>query len=121
MAAAGIRTMLAECLRGQAAWREGKAAEYPDDRRNAASADALRRLAEHVEALPEGDANLAVLSALHEPYHLDVFSPGEEASYMLGRFGFDGAPGDFDHFLGQLVEAEAGDSVEREHEDGEVA
>jgi len=113
-----FRRVLAEHLRNQAAWRAGKADEYPEDARNARSAAALEALAEHVERLPDTDANLRLLAAVHESYASDVFSPSEEGAALISRFGFDQEePRDrFEQFLSQLASADTIEAVETDHE-----
>jgi hypothetical protein len=104
------RDAIVEYLRGQASWRAWKAEEYPEDARNARSAEHLTALAEYVQQLPDNDENLrklevAVVDAV------DVWMPGERAAWLVSRFGFD-APvpvEDFGEFLAELAETEIGD------------
>jgi hypothetical protein len=50
------RQELLDSLESQAEWRDRKAVEYPDDRRNSNSAQALRQLATQLETIPVSDA-----------------------------------------------------------------
>lgn len=80
---------LAEYLRSQSHWRSMKAEEYPEDARNRRSADALDRLAAHVETLGEDDPRLRALDAYGCFYFTPgLFQPGEEASRFVSQLGF---------------------------------
>jgi hypothetical protein len=117
--AATIRQRLADYLREQAAWRDEKAAEYPDDRRNQRSAQHLRGLAAYVDRLPDDDPNLRALAAVQEGYGVsEVYVPGENARYLLSRFGFHDDVTDLRGFLDALVSAEVGDNIDLHHEEG---
>jgi hypothetical protein len=84
MEAVMSREGLYEYLENVAAWRQGKAAAYSDDHRNARSVAALMSLGEYVHA----DASDAVIASL-EHFEPDVFIPGEEADRIVARYGFD--------------------------------
>jgi hypothetical protein len=58
------RAFLVEDLRRQAEWREGKAAEYPEDDRNARAAKTLRHLAALLEQEDLSNADKARLDKL---------------------------------------------------------
>ena len=111
-----IRSRLSAYLRQEAAWRDEKAVEYPDDPRNERSAQALRALADHVDGLSDGDENGRALEALQERYALDIFAPGDESEYLITRLGFHGD--DYDAVLRQLVEAEVGAAVDQRLDEG---
>ena len=85
------RRALRDYVEEQARWRSQKASEYRGDRRNVASSDALRELADYVGRLPDSDGRLQVLAQLRDVLMPDgdVFMPGEEGSEMISRFGFD--------------------------------
>ena len=104
------RRALAEAVKGQAEWRQRKAEEYPDDRRNARAAEALEGLAAHVLTLPDDDDRLRNLTMLVGGR--DIFVFGQQASQALGRFGFDGPGEDADSFLDYLVGLAAEDEFE---------
>ena len=55
---------LADYVRGQASWRRTKAAQFPDDPRNASSANALERLALFIDDLQPTDRDLVELIEL---------------------------------------------------------
>jgi hypothetical protein len=49
------RSLLLDRITGQAEWRDEKAKQYPDDERNAQSAESLRQLAQHLSNIPVSD------------------------------------------------------------------
>ena len=99
-----IRTALADYLNDQAAWRQGKADEYPEDPRNQRSAKALRQLAQYVLSLPSGDERLRMLAAL-DWVAWGRFVPGAEAGRVVARIGFDLGPSDIDALLTRFTDA----------------
>ena len=101
-----MKELLARYVDGQAAWREAKADEYPDDPRNTRSAKALHELAGHIRALPDNDPNVAELERLHGGYRLDVFRPCTEGNRLVSRYGFNVPGDDHDGVLAALVEVE---------------
>ena len=113
-----VRARLAAYLRQEAQWRDGKAVDYPDDPRNARSAETLRALADHGDGLPEDDADFRALEAIQERYALGVFAPGEEAERLISKLGFHAPVEDHEAVLGQLVEAEVGEAVDQQVEEG---
>jgi hypothetical protein len=80
---------LAEFVRDQASWRRTQAQRFPDDARNAQSADALEQLAMHVEALPDSNRHLIELVELNAFDDASHFTGGEEARRAIARWGFD--------------------------------
>ena len=91
--------MLADYFRGQADWRDLKAAEYPDDERNEQSARALRSLADYIDG---GDSEGADALA---PFICDMSLGGEEAHRAVSRYGFGynvTADSQHDEFLREL-------------------
>ena len=113
-----FRNAVVTYLNEKADWRTRKAAEHPEDARNARSAAALRELAGYVETLADDDANLAALAAVQARYDLDVFAPGEEAAWMISRLGFDAPFAEPERFMAALVTAEVADTVDLEHDEG---
>jgi len=87
---------LAEIFNEQAEWREQKAAEHPDDTRNAESAVLLRRLAESAAYVPAD-----LLNAAEELYE-DV---NDQAAWneMLRQVGFVSATTDATKFVQEFV------------------
>jgi hypothetical protein len=78
---------LAAYFRAQAEWRDGKAAEYPDDHRNAQSATALRSLAEFAEESESDGLEHAV--ALQQHLHDGGLEfGGEQARRAVARYGY---------------------------------
>jgi hypothetical protein len=82
---------LAEFVRERASWRRTQAQRFPDDARNAESADALEQLAMHVEALPDTDRSLVELIELDAFDDQDRFIASEEARRTIARWGFGDA------------------------------
>jgi hypothetical protein len=82
---------LAEFVRDQASWRRTQAQRFPDDARNAQSADALEQLAMHVEALPDTDRHLIELIELDAFDDASYFTGGDEARRAIARWGFGDA------------------------------
>jgi hypothetical protein len=74
---------LSDYFRAQAAWRRQKATEYPDDPRNAASADALGALADYCDAAADSTVE-ALAPHLSEGCSLG----GEETQRQVIRYGF---------------------------------
>lgn len=100
--------LLIDHLRAQADWREKKAAEYPEDERNARSAAALASLADYVEAGADG-AESWTLTILEEQADIwggaGVADFGEQASREISRYGFGYSVTDATHaaFLDELA------------------
>jgi hypothetical protein len=77
-----VQRALADVFRAQAAWRERKAAERPDDLRNYWAAKRLTALAELVTSLPDDDPVIVALG---------TFAGGqldEAAKHRVSQFGF---------------------------------
>lgn len=78
--------MPSDYFRAQAEWRRQKAEEYPDDARNARSAEALDSLAEYMES---GEADRLV-ECLTPHLSSEGFSlGGEETHREVARYGFN--------------------------------
>jgi hypothetical protein len=106
-----IQDRLAEAFTRQADWRAQKAAEYPEDARNARSAERLTEVAAWIRELPDTDDRILVLDGLdHGPSDLYVF--GDGARVLVERFGFHDEGVDFDGFLTRLLEAETATAAE---------
>ena len=94
---------LSEYFRNQARWRESKAAEYPEDHRNAQSSAALYSLATHVES-QAADGPHAAIDAL-EPHLFEAVALGGEATRRaVVRYGYGYAVATSQHeeFLAEL-------------------
>jgi len=63
-------------------------------------------LAEYVADLPAHDEILRGLAIVQAGYPADVYLPGEEARYVLARFGFHRAETQFRAFLDYLLSVE---------------
>jgi hypothetical protein len=104
---AGTAELIADYIEDQARWRDQKAVEYPEDARNEAAAEGLRKLAEYVRGLPDDDQRLATLFVLEatdidgEP--LAVFSPSTHVSREISRFCFNHQSEDYGGFLEELI------------------
>jgi hypothetical protein len=83
-------------------WRAGKAAQFPDDKRNQQSSDALAELTRRLRKLPaDNEAARAYEAVVERLVELDETERlvGYESRYV-GRYGFDcPADGDPDDFL----------------------
>ena len=99
------RLALSDYFVSQAEWREHKAAEHPDDLRNARAARGLRDVASYVRELPGDDPRLSAIAVANHDQNApdDVLYPGEEASHMASRFRFDDPLEDMDRFLTRFV------------------
>jgi len=93
-------------IREAAEWRDGKAAEYPDDARNAQSAAALRGLADHVERIPD-DPRVIWLAA-----QIQDGAFGSATARVLSRCGYDSPAERFDSFLSELCTQAARDALQ---------
>ncbi len=94
---------LADYVRSQAQWRADKAAQYPDDQRNARSAQSLLALADAVEAMrPNGEDLIHSIEELIREQRWGT--PGKGVEAAVSRYGFDGEPPEADAFLEELLE-----------------
>jgi len=84
---------LSDHFRSQADWRQRKAEEYPEDKRNAQSAAALYSLAEYVESEDGSKDAEALLPHLFEGLTLG----GEETNRVVSRYGFGHSVHDLVH------------------------
>jgi hypothetical protein len=103
----GTAEMIADYIEDQARWRGQKAADYPGDARNEASAEGLKKLAEYVRALPDDDQRLATLFVLEATdtggESRDIFSPGPQVSRTISRFCFNYHSENYGMFLYDLI------------------
>ena len=114
-----VRTFLADYLEHEARWRETRAAQYPEDRRNEESAAALRGVAQYVAGLEEPNYALDRIEAAMGDWPQDSGgSPGLEMTQrFVSRYGFDrGHQMGFDEFLEQLADVIAEDRTRWEEE-----
>jgi flagellar biosynthesis/type III secretory pathway protein FliH len=98
---------LIQSVETSAEWRAGKAAQYPDDKRNRSSSKALFLLAKNLAELPADDKHVQAYEAIHERLlELDLISRvSEHESQYIGRYGFDyPQDGDPEDFLASLTE-----------------
>lgn len=81
---------LAEYFRAQARWREQKAKEYPDDERNARSAELLNELADFVTPDKNGQYRHPEIERLLPYVHQDYPAlGGKGVAHAVSRIGFD--------------------------------
>jgi hypothetical protein len=108
-----IREVLAQHCEASALWRSQQAAEYPEDQRNLAAAEALGILATYIRRLPPNDERMLILESLR-PAQLEdtMMLGGEETERLVGRYGFDRAVDDPEAFLDDLVDAVTRDEAE---------
>jgi hypothetical protein len=121
-------SQLVERVEDTAEWRAEKAQQYPDDKRNEHSSDALRALAERLGALPrDGRSARAYNETMERALEFDLgISISETEREYIGRYGFDyPQDGDPEAFIEMLMEAirdelsdaeEAADEAKREAE-----
>lgn len=85
---------LQDAFKQTAEWRREKAAEHPDDARNAEAAVLLDRLATTVE-----DASISLLLRYHKLFSGDDPDPIERQNDRLKEIGFHRWPKDAEDFL----------------------
>ena len=113
---------LSDYFRNQAAWRSQKADEYPDDSRNAQSADALYSLAEYVEGDQRGGKETGALVAALEQHLFDAtLLGGPSMARAVSRYGFGHKVSPMTHldFLDELTVLCMEDAYEFAQEHGE--
>jgi len=106
-----INEAIARYLRDIAAWRRRRYQDDLRDQRNLQSAAALEALADYVCRLPPDDPRLQRLGAL--AMEGEIFAPGQQTAYEIGRFHFFSTEATFDGFLDRLVELAEADRNER--------
>jgi len=119
---------LGEYFRLQAGWREGMAAQFPDDPGNPQSAQALLSLVTVVEQEPDRDlgdfrpAAVAVLESQVIQQGSELSLGGTRTKEAVGRYGYDSpslAFGAHALFLGELLGLVEHDAYDRVAELGE--
>ena len=122
-----MSTDLANYFRAQAEWRDAKAEEYPEDKRNAKSAVALRALAEYVEPIehetaesPSGEHYLSFVLPVEAHLFEGMILGGERTRREVSRYGY-GHPvtGSPEQFLGDLLLLCIKDAYEHAAEHGD--
>jgi len=104
------RQAIAGYLRRIADWRRQRFEDFDRDPRHLRAAAGLDELADYVLALPADDPRLLALGEL--AMEGELFVPGQQASYEIGRFRFHHAQTTLDGFLGHLVELALADANE---------
>jgi hypothetical protein len=91
------RAALVDFLRSQAEWRTARTQQWPEDPRNARSAEALNGLVAWIKALPDDDDRLSRLAT----YYVDdtyFFPVGDRSIRLASRYGF-ASPANPDRFI----------------------
>jgi hypothetical protein len=105
-----LQVMMADYLRGIAAWRRQKAEEYDRDERNLQCAAGLEALAEYVLGLPDDDARIMRLSELAVVG--SMFQLQQRAHFAVSRFRFHTPETSCTAFLDHIVELQLADISE---------
>ena len=101
-----MKDLIIMAVESTAAWRQKKAREYRDDRRNIDASLQLADLARELSAIPEDDPRLIEIEAYNDrPEMLDLMSEiMEQQSVLLRLVGFSGGFEDAGAYLDRLVE-----------------
>lgn len=105
-----FRQSMAAYVRELSAWRRAKYDDDLRDPRHLRSADALLRLADYIEALPLDNPELEQLVAFAA--HGEMFVPGQQTAYEIGRYQFHDdvlTPEGFLAMLVMVAERDAGE------------
>jgi hypothetical protein len=105
-----LRQSIAAYIRQLSDWRRARYDDDLRDPRNLRSADALNDFAQYILDLPIDDPRLSALARLAGDG--EVFAPGQQTAYELGRFHFHNQSTTFDGFLTLLVELAERDAGE---------
>ena len=106
-----VRHSIADYLRVMADWRRQRYQDDLRDPRNLRCAAALDELADYVLSLPADDPRLRRLVEL--AFRGEVFAPGQQTAYEIGRFRFFSPEAGLDAFLDRIVELAIADRNER--------
>ena len=105
-----LRESMAAYIRQLSDWRRARYDDDLRDSRNLRSAGALNDFAAYILDLPIDDPRLTALARLAGDG--EVFAPGQQTAYELGRFHFHDESMTFDGFLSLLVELAGRDAGE---------
>jgi hypothetical protein len=105
--------MMAEYLRGIAAWRRQKAEEYDRDARNLRTAAGLDELADYVLGLPDDDLRIMRLTEL--AVSGSSFQLQQRAHFAVSRFRFHTPETSCAAFLDHIIELQLADISEAGH------
>ena len=106
-----INRMMADYLRSVAVWRRQRYQDDLRDVRNLRSAAAMEELAEHILALPADDERLQRLQKV--AVEGDLFVPGQQTAYEIGRFHFFSDEAGMDAFVDRILELAIADRGEQ--------
>jgi len=115
---------LAEHFREQANWREGVAEAYPEDKRNAQSARALRSLAEYIDSGEAEARDKWIVQALEQHLWYSSTFGGQGVKQEVSRYGFGYEatnPHQHEAFLAELWVRAMEDAYDFAREHGEDA
>lgn len=107
------RRAVADQLRTVAVWRRGRYNDDLRDARNLRSAAGLEQLADFVLSLGDDDVRLLRLREI--AFVGEIFEPGQQTAYEIGRFHFHFQEATFDGFLTHIVELAEADRTEFGH------
>jgi hypothetical protein len=102
--------LIGEYLRSIATWRRQRYQDDLHDARNLRCAAALEELAEYIATLPPSDERLHQLKRL--AVEGELFVPGQQTAYEIGRFRFFSEEATLDGFLDRMVELAMADRNE---------
>lgn len=104
---ADTREWLLNDIESTATWRAEKAAEYPDDARNAQAAEGLTKLARWLRMLPEDHLRLVRLAQVEGPIHIGSDEMDttliESRARVISRFRFDDPQQAYSAVLDELI------------------
>jgi hypothetical protein len=103
--------LIGDYLRSIAAWRRQRYQDDLRDSRNLQSASALEELAAYIATLPPTDERLQHLKRL--AVEGEMFVPGQQTAYEIGRFRFFSEEATLDGFLERIVELALADRNEQ--------
>ena len=98
-----VAGFLAQELFSTAVWREGKAAEYPDDDRNLPAAEHLAGLAKQIVALPDDDPRILRMESAVQAI-ADANGDLPTTSEITRTIGFSGGYPSLDELLDSYVQ-----------------
>jgi len=101
-----MKDLIIMAVESTAEWRQRKAQEFPDDRRNIDASLQLADLAKELSALPDDDPRLIEIEGYYDrPEMLDLMPEirGQE-SELLRLVGFSGGFEDAGDYLDRLIQ-----------------
>jgi hypothetical protein len=105
-----VQHAIADYIHEIARWRRRKLDEYQADPRNLRAATGLEELAAYVLTLPDDDARVRELGRL--AMQGELFQPGQQTSYEIGRFRYHYPDTNLDAFVTRMAELAWNDASE---------